>query len=52
MTESAAAQCPGCGYFTVHLLEGERLMCTRSACGYEHLLTRPIPIVKPIDPKS
>lgn len=40
------AQCPACGQETLRLVS-DTMMCSSSACGYEHLLTRPIPIIKP-----
>jgi hypothetical protein len=45
-----AAQCPACGYETLHLVS-DTMVCNRAACGYEHLLTRPIQIVPPASSK-
>jgi hypothetical protein len=44
-TPTPAAQCPVCGYETLHLV-ADTMICMSTGCGYEHLLTRPIPIIR------
>ena len=38
------ATCPRCGYQTLHLA-GDILLCQTQACGYEHAVTRTMPII-------
>lgn len=43
----AEAQCPRCGYMTLRLVAGT-LSCDRprAECGYEHLVTVAMPIIR------
>ncbi len=44
----ADAMCPKCGYFTARMVGGV-LTCDRPGeeCGYEHIVTTTLPIIKP-----
>ena len=39
-----SAQCPSCGYETLHLV-AEVMVCGRAECNYEHLVTHTLPII-------
>lgn len=43
----AEAMCPKCGYLTARMVGGVLMCDRRKDCGYEHLVTTTMPIIRP-----